>query len=152
MDFTIRRARPGESEQLSAITRASKSHWGYSPALMELWWENLAIPAEYIAAHPVYVAEREGQLLGYCSLSGAGDTQELDNLFIAPAFIGQGVGKRLFTFALEQLRANGARRVRIVADPHAEAFYLKFGARRVGVVPSIPAGRELPLLMLELEP
>jgi len=151
MEFTIRRAKPEESEQITAITRASKSYWGYSQALMDLWWENLSIPAEYIAAHPVFVAEWDGRLLGYFSLSGAGEVQELDNLFIAPEYIGRGVGKRLFRFALEQLRSNGARRVRIVADPHAEAFYKRFGARRIGTAPSIPEGRELPLMLLDLD-
>ena len=150
MEFAIRRAEPAESERITALTRASKAHWGYPPELMDLWWENLAIPAEYIAAHPTFVAEREGRILGYCSLSGAGEIWELDNLFIDPEYIGQGVGKGLFEFALAQLRASGARRVRIVADPHAESFYAKHGARRIGKVPSIPPGRELPLLALDL--
>lgn len=151
MDFIIRRAKPEESELITAITRASKSYWGYSQALMDLWWENLTIPADYIAGHPVFVAERDGRLLGYFSLSGAGKVQELDNLFIAPDYIGRGVGKRLFRFALKQMRSNGARRVRIVADPHAEAFYERFGARRIGKAPFIPAGRELPLMLLDLD-
>lgn len=151
MEFTIRQAKPEDSERITALTRASKSYWGYSQELMDLWWENLAIPADYIAGHLVFVAERDGQLLGYFSLSGEGEVQELDNLFVAPTYIHRGVGKRLFKFALEHLRSNGARHVRIVADPHAETFYKRFGAKRIGKVHSIPSGRELPLLMLALD-
>jgi hypothetical protein len=46
--------------------------------------------------------------------------------------------------------ALGGARLDIAADPHAEGFYLHVGAHRVGVVPSTPAGRVLPLLAVHL--
>jgi hypothetical protein len=39
--------------------------------------------------------------------------------------------------------------LRIASDPFAEGFYRRMGARRVGVVPSTPRGRTLPLLLLD---
>jgi hypothetical protein len=41
----------------------------------------------------------------------------------------------------------------IDADPHAEAFYVRMGARRTGTgtVASRPEGRELPRLVLDLD-
>ena len=43
-----------------------------------------------------------------------------------------------------------SEQLRIVSDPNAEAFYLRKGAIRAGLVDSLPAGRQLPLLSLAL--
>ena len=52
-------------------------------------------------------------------------------------------------------RAGGCRggggRVRVIADPHAEAFYQCMGMVRTGAIPSLIPGRELPVLELSLE-
>ena len=48
-------------------------------------------------------------------------------------------------------RAWGYATMEIAADPHAEPFYLRLGATRVGTVPSeVFPGRRLPLLRLSL--
>jgi hypothetical protein len=44
----------------------------------------------------------------------------------------------------------GAPRLWISADPNAERFYTRVGARRVGEVPSTPTGRTLPRLVLDV--
>jgi hypothetical protein len=36
--------------------------------------------------------------------------------------------------------------LKVIADPNAEAFYCKLGFRRIGDHPSVPAGRQLPVL------
>ena len=69
-----------------------------------------------------------------------------EHMWVRPKEIGSGVGRSLFAHLLEQLHAMGATRLRIASDPHAEGFYRRMGARRVGRVPSTPAGRYLPLL------
>jgi hypothetical protein len=57
------------------------------------------------------------------------------------------VGRTLLREAVTQARARGALIVEIQADPHAEAFYVRAGARRIGerASGSIP-GRLLPML------
>jgi hypothetical protein len=52
--------------------------------------------------------------------------------------------------AIQRAAARGASVLRIASDPHAEGFYRRFGARLVGYVESLPAGRRLPRLELEL--
>ena len=42
--------------------------------------------------------------------------------------------------------ALGVTALSIESDPHAEGFYLRLGARRIGEVPSTLPGRVLPLL------
>jgi GNAT superfamily N-acetyltransferase len=66
--------------------------------------------------------------------------------------MGRGVGRALFEHALEQARRLGHRTLRIEADPNAEGFYTRMGARHVGVTVTNIEGqrRELPLLLYDL--
>ncbi len=41
--------------------------------------------------------------------------------------------------------------MRVIDDPHAEAFYQCMGMVRTGAIPSLIPGRELPVLELSLE-
>ncbi|MFC7621078.1 GNAT family N-acetyltransferase [Microlunatus sp. GCM10028923] len=71
----------------------------------------------------------------------------LGNLWLMPASIGTGLGRRLFEHAIMTARGLGFRTLTIEAEPLAEGFYLAMGAVRVGEVASgsIP-GRSLPVL------
>jgi hypothetical protein len=55
--------------------------------------------------------------------------------------------------AVDRARALGISRLLIDADPNADGFYARMGARRVGTVASGSiAGRELPRLELVVVP
>lgn len=151
-DLSIRRARPDEAAALTDLALAAKSHWAYPAEWLALWRDDLTFTPDYVARRPVFVAERGGELVGVYALVGPSETPEIDHFWIRPAAMGQGVGGRLFAHLAEQARAGGARLLEIASDPHAEGFYRKMGARRVGDVPSRPAGRTLPLLHLDLRP
>jgi len=56
----------------------------------------------------------------------------LDNLWVLPEYMGQGIGKQLFQHALERSRLRGVSILKIEADPNAQGFYEKMGARKVG--------------------
>jgi GNAT superfamily N-acetyltransferase len=77
---------------------------------------------------------------------------ELEHMWVTPQHIGTGVGKLLFDHAVLTARLLGGFELTVVSDPHAEGFYLRMGARRVGEAPSKPEGRTLPFLALDLEP
>lgn len=149
---TIRRARTSEADTLSALAFRSKAHWGYSAEFMAACRAELTVQADEIGAGRVVVAESDGALLGfYCLAEPRKGRAELDALFVDPAAIGRGVGRALLDEAVAQARARGALIVEIQADPNAEAFYLRAGARRVGERESgsIP-GRLLPMLEIPL--
>ena len=76
----------------------------------------------------------------------------LDHLWILPEAMGRGIGRTLFRHALTQARRLGCRAVQIEADPNAEGFYVRMGARRTGVTLSTieKQSRELPLLQYDL--
>lgn len=94
----------------------------------------------------MHCAVEGDEIVGVYALLFAGADCELEHFWIAPSRIGKGVGRTLFAHAVDRCRAIGVRRLWINADPNAEGFYARMGARRVGEVPSTPAGRTLPRL------
>jgi GNAT superfamily N-acetyltransferase len=143
----VRRARSDEAGHLTALSLRSKAYWGYDAAFMEACVPALTISSKRIAAEPFFVLEDGGQVIGYAGLCIQGADAELTSLFVEPWAIGRGYGKQLWRHAIEVAYALGARRMRIEADPFAEAFYRAMGAARIGEAPSdaIP-DRMLPLL------
>ena len=142
----IRRAVVDDADALTAVAHAAKRHWGYPEAWIALWRRDLTLTAEFIERHPVHCAVDADAVVGFYALMFAGAGCELEHFWVVPARMGAGVGRALFEHAVERCRAIGARRLWINADPNAEGFYRRMGARRVGEVPSTPAGRTLPRL------
>ena len=144
----IRRALAADAAALTAVAHASKRHWGYPEAWIALWRRDLTLTPELIERHPVHCAVDGETIVGFHGLVFAGAHCELEHFWVLPRRIGTGTGRRLFAHAVGQCRAIGAERLLITADPNAEGFYARLGARRVGEVPSTPAGRRLPRLEL----
>lgn len=147
----IRRARPEEADEITELALRSKGHWGYPPEFLEACRGELTVTPERCAAGGVVVAAEGARVLGYHVVAGAPPEGELAALFVDPAVIGTGLGARLLRDALEASARRGFRRLVLDADPGAEGFYARFGAVRVGEVPSgsIP-GRVLPRMVLDV--
>ncbi len=140
---------------LGAIAFESKAYWGYGPALMAGWREDLVPRLEPMDRRPAFVAERAGVVAGFGQVVLEGDVPELAHLWVRPAFIGRGIGRALLDHATAMLLGRGYARMRIDADPNAEAFYRHCGARRAGVVAAPIAGepdRVRPQMTLILAP
>ena len=149
---TIRAAQVGEATKLTALCVRSKAHWGYDAEFMRLSASALAVDEADITAGRVLVAaDVEDRPLGMAAVLGKGYTVDLDALFVDPPAIGSGAGRALFAAALDLARGLGARRMTILADPNAAAFYERMGARFLRNAPSdaIP-GRTLPLYEYDL--
>lgn len=123
----IRAAVPGDLTALRDVyRRSSLSNDGDRPNL-------LANPGilEFSG-----VAVREGRtraavagdrIVGFASWLGGGDVVELEDLFVEPEQMRQGIGRALVTDVIAIARGKGARRVEVTANPHALAFYEKVG-------------------------
>jgi GNAT superfamily N-acetyltransferase len=148
--FQIRAARAGEAAELSALCKRSKAHWGYDAEFMRLSGAALTIAPAFIATGLVLAAvSDDGALLGVASVAPLDEAGLFDlvHLFVEPGLIGGGVGRALFAAAVNLAKEKGARRLLILADPNAAAFYRRMGARDRGAAPSDAiAGRMLPLL------
>ncbi len=137
----IRRAVIGDAKELSQLVHRAKAHWGYAHAQLQAWRSSLEVSAESVSARPTFVAELDGQLIGFYSLVPSLEAWELDNLWVLPRFMKQGFGRALLKHASQTAAESGATAIVVDADPNAEPFYLHCGARRVGAVAAPIAGQ-----------
>lgn len=147
----IRPAQPDDAATLSEIAVRSKAFWGYDAAFMAACRDDLRISPAKIRCQTVGVAVAEARLVGFYALRDYAERGELTDLFVAPEWIGRGVGKRLWQHAVAQARTQGLRWLDLQSDPHAESFYRAMGAWRIGESEStVFAGRLLPLMRYDL--
>ena len=147
----IRKAATEDAATLTRIAHDAKRHWGYPEHWLTHWQDDLTISADFITANQVYVADNDGELLGFYALIIRKEKAELDHLWVAPAHIGTGVGKQLFLHAMQHAAQENISEVEILSDPNAEGFYRKQGAHRIGEAVSEIDGqpRALPLLTVD---
>ncbi len=151
-EVEIFRARPDDADALTRIAFAAKSYWGYPERWIEQWQEALTITPRFITDNEVYAAVFEEEIAGFYALVERGSEVELEHLWVSPEHIGAGIGRALFDHAVRRAAALGATTLSIEADPNAEGFYRRMGARRVGenVYEIEGHRRELPLLILDV--
>jgi GNAT superfamily N-acetyltransferase len=150
----IRKALPEDAATLTTIAHDAKRHWGYPEHWISHWQDDLTISPDFIASNEVYVAEREGELVGFYALIIRQEKAELDHMWVAPAHIGTGVGKELFLHAMQCAAKENVSGVEILSDPNAEGFYRKMGAHQIGEAVSEVDGqpRTLPRLIVDPKP
>jgi GNAT superfamily N-acetyltransferase len=148
IDSAIRRARPAEAGVLSALALRSKAHWGYDADFLAACRDDLTLTGEDVATSTVYVCDGVDAPSGFYRLLLQDDgVAELDALFVEPAAMGQGVGRRLWRHAAATAAKLGCREIVLQSDPQAEGFYLAMGAQRAGESAStVMPGRMLPLM------
>jgi GNAT superfamily N-acetyltransferase len=152
MQILIERAGPQAHGQLSEIAHAAKRHWGYPEAWMRQWHDALTITPEFIAENEVYAARGDDETVGFYALVGSGAKVTLEHLWVRPAQIGAGIGRKLFNHAAQTAQRLGATEIEIEADPNAVTFYERMGATRVGenVYELEGQPRRLPLMIYQL--
>ncbi len=129
MNICIRRARPEEADALTEIACRAKAHWGYPAHYVARWRDEfLTISPDYIVAHLVWVVVVEGdEPVAFAALERRATGDELEHLWVLPAYMGQGIGKRLF-----HVVARHSPEFSFTSDPHADGFYCKLGALKTG--------------------
>ncbi|HUF09507.1 MAG TPA: GNAT family N-acetyltransferase [Rhodothermales bacterium] len=145
---------PRMAATLTEIAWEAKRFWGYPDEWMEAWRDELLVTADVIQAHETWVAERSGRQVGFYVLRRLPDgSGAIDHLWVRPDSMRLGIGSRLLEHALDRAHAAEMSAVSIVSDPNAEVFYLRHGARRVGVETGTVCGRprELPVLAISPE-
>ena len=146
MTITIRPALEAEAGKLTEIAFASKRHWQYPEVWFELWTDELTVSREYIQTHDVFCATSAGATAGWYALSFSETSCELDYLWVLPENIGCGVGAAMMQHAKGLFSTSQSETITVMSDPNAEEFYLKMGFARVGMHPTRPKGRFIPML------
>lgn len=136
MTISIRSARCGEAGFLSELALRSKAHWGYDAEFLASCRAELTLTDAELGTRRTTVAERAGDIVGFTTLEGEPPQGVLGMMFVDPCAIGKGIGRLLFTHAVETAQALGFTRFTIDADPNAEPFYEAMGGVAVGRVPS----------------
>lgn len=152
MRIEIRRANLEEADTLTEIARAAKRHWKYPESWIQQWQTDLTITREFIASHEVFVATINGEIVGCCALAMTDSLAEIEHMWIRPAHMGTGVGRALFEHAKARAVERGGNVLELSADPYAEGFYARMGAKRIGEVRADMNGqsRVLPRMRMEL--
>jgi len=100
----------------------------------------------YLSQTPDLVGVRDGvgEVIGFIGVAGS----SIEMLFIHPDWRGQGVGRRLISFAITTL---GATLVDVnEQNPQATGFYLRMGFEVVGRSERDGTGKPFPLLHMRL--
>lgn len=151
MRIEIRRANPEDADTLTEIAHAAKRHWNYPESWIQQWQADLTITGEFIATHEVFVAAIKGTIAGCCALVMRDALAEIEHMWIRPEQMGAGVGRALFEHARKRAVERGANVLELSADPYAEGFYARLGAKRIGEIPADMNGqsRVLPRMRIE---
>lgn len=136
---------------ISALCIRSKAHWGYDAAFMDACRAELTMTPAELAADAVVVAADGPAIAGVGQVGERDGRCVLERLFVDPAHMGEGLGRRLFDWARATAIRRGATALVVESDPFAAPFYRRLGCVDTGTVPSgsIP-GRALPCLSLPL--
>jgi tRNA-Thr(GGU) m(6)t(6)A37 methyltransferase TsaA len=148
--FQMRRCTARDAPSLTRLAHASKASWGYPDELLALWDADLTLDPAFVERHDVWAAVAGDEVVGFCAVTGDGSAREIEHLWVAPVWMGRGVGRRLVEHLVARARAAGVEELRVVSDPNAVGFYLRMGARQVGEQASVPAGRRLPVLAIRV--
>jgi GNAT superfamily N-acetyltransferase len=152
MDIQIRRARPDEASVLTEIAHAAKRHWGYPENWIQEWRADLTITPEFITNNEMYVAVKGVEIAGCCAISFSESAAELEHMWIRPEHMGAGIGRALFDYIRERATSLKLPALELSADPNAEGFYERMGARRIGEVRSEIEGQPRVLPRMTIDP
>jgi ribosomal protein S18 acetylase RimI-like enzyme len=129
----IRRATTDDAATLTNIAHDAKRYWGYPEHWIKHWQDELTVSSDFLNVNDVYVLVSDDEVRGFYALVVRDDKAELEHLWVAPQYIGTGVGKELFLHAM-RAGTRDVSEVQISSDPNAEGFYKKMGAHRIGEV------------------
>ena len=145
MRIEIRGAVSGDAARATEIARIAKAHWGYPAEWLAEWEGDLSFSPDKISQHPTFIATMDDEVVGVCQLQEGEVGAVLDHVWVDPSCHGRGVGRALVEHALSV--SQGV--IAVIADPNAESFYIKLGAKRVAEIDAPMPGapdRKLPLL------
>ena len=123
----IRAAVPGDMSALQDVfRRSSLSNDGDRANLLThpevLEFSDLAVREGRTRA-----AVADNRIVGFATWLGTGNFLEIEDLFVDPERMRQGIGRALVLDLIAIARGQGIRRVEVTANQHALAFYEKAG-------------------------
>jgi GNAT superfamily N-acetyltransferase len=132
--------RLGTSADLAAASsvyrRASLSNAGDRDNLLA-HPEYLILGPEGLAEGRSHVAEQDGSVVGFATWAETVGAIELEDLFVDPGYRRRGIATALLSSIAEVVRAQGAERLEVTANPHALGFYHAAGFADCGTADTV---------------
>lgn len=142
----IRAAAPDDAEAFTNLMHGSATYSGEYVSILD----GSAVAPSQIGRNVFYIAERDGALCGFYSLTLDGES-ELDLMFVADGVQGSGLGSMLFRHMMAEARRRDIVLIKIVSHPPSVGFYEAMGAVVVGTKPpTIKATWSRPILSLAI--
>lgn len=123
----IRDAVPGDMTVLREVFRRSSLSNDGDRSNLLAHPEVLELPDRAVREGRTRAAVADGDIVGFASWLGAGDAVEIEDLFVDPEWMRQGIGRALVLDLIASARGRGIGRVEVTANQHALAFYEKAG-------------------------
>jgi GNAT superfamily N-acetyltransferase len=131
----IRLARPDDRLKLIELQRRASLAAETGETLQKLLEqpELFDIDDELIAGNQVFVAHRQGHIVGFATvIADEGNDAELEGLFVEPTEWRRGVGRALVQQIEREAINWGATRLRVLANQKAVPFYEAVGFSAIG--------------------
>ncbi|HEY1642977.1 MAG TPA: GNAT family N-acetyltransferase [Streptosporangiaceae bacterium] len=125
--LTVRPGIPADQAEAGSVyRRASLSNAGDRDNLLA-HPEYLILGPEGLAEGRTHVADQDGSVVGFATWAEVCGAMELEDLFVDPDYRRRGIALALVSRIAEVLRARGAGRLEVTANPHAMEFYRAAG-------------------------
>jgi GNAT superfamily N-acetyltransferase len=128
----VREATLGDMPSLQAVfERASLSNEG-DRAVLLAHPDVLVYSDEWVRRGDTRAATHAGRVVGFVTAVLDSGSYEIEDLFVDPDFMRQGIGRALMADVVARARAANVRRVDVTGNGHALAFYFAVGFVRDG--------------------
>lgn len=126
--FLIRAAAPADMAALRDVfRRSSLSNKGDRANLQAPPPDALELSALAVTEGRTRAAVADDSIVGFATWVDAGDGFEIEDLFVDPAWMRQGIGRALVLDLIAIARGRGVRRIEVTANQHALPFYESVG-------------------------
>lgn len=147
----IVKATPLDAQLLTDIAIESKSYWGYNSEILYSWQDDLTVTKNMIAKLICYKVLCDDETVGFYILNQPKNAAiELEFLFVKPTFIAKGFGNQLIQHAISEAKQLNVKKITLLADPNAEAFYKSKGFYSIDYKESSVKNRFLPVMKLDI--
>jgi len=137
-------AREESLADINGLIARSKSHWSWREGYLDKALPLHRISPAYVRSnHCFEVLDTRDKLIGFFAAAMDGTRVLLDNLWVTPDLIGNGIGRQACEHVFQLAREQGWAQLWVLPDPPAEGFNLKMGFSDTGerVCSRVPGGR-----------
>jgi GNAT superfamily N-acetyltransferase len=143
VDVRFIRAREESLAAINELIARSKAHWNWPDGYLDRALPLHRIGLSYLQGNYCFEAlDGSDSLMAFVSVVAGDARVVLDNLWVTPELIGNGIGRRACEYLFQVAREERWTELWVLPDPPAAGFYAKVGFSDTGErVPSrVPGG------------